>query len=192
MQRDGARRGAQQPRVPAPELGERRPPDVVPRRGPALLPEIQTLRDPRSRPDRQRSERAAVEVSGVAEDGKLRPVVSSGRRGRDGGHCGQYNPRRGADSTPVGRRVFSSMHGEHSSLPTARTYRGSWLALVANARRARGGSSATGPGSPGDGLGVPAAELVAARAVPAPSRSRLSAVADVHRVCRRGSRSAGR
>ena len=88
VKRDRSVWGAKQTSIPEPELGECRPPDLVPRRRPARLPEIEAIVDPGTRAEGQRPERATVEVNGVAEDGKLRPVVPRGSRGRDGGHSG--------------------------------------------------------------------------------------------------------
>src|SRR3989454_12222429 len=61
-ERDLRRRRAHQPAVAAPQLGERRPPHVVPRGGAARLPEIEKLAEPPAGALAERPERARVEV----------------------------------------------------------------------------------------------------------------------------------
>src|SRR4029077_445293 len=80
-------RGPDHPRVSLAQLAESRPPDVVPGRGPAPLPEIEVLAHPRAGPGGECAEGTAIQIDRVAEDRELVPNLPPGRRrNRCGGH----------------------------------------------------------------------------------------------------------
>src|SRR6266704_360541 len=112
--------GPHDPPVPGAELGERRPPHVVPRGRAARLPQIEELADSPAGALAQGAEGAGVEVHPVAEDRKLAPVarepvsprVRLGLRAAGERHRRSIYRRRSALDTS-GRR-FSRMQASRS------------------------------------------------------------------------------
>src|SRR6266480_3970658 len=175
-ERDLRWRRADEARVARAQIGEARPPHVVPGGGPAALPQVQEFGYLPAGPLTQGAQRAGVEVDAVPEDRELAPVARQGVRGGASGRA----PRQVACQGH--RRSIYRWNDD------ARELAGLLRAPGAPGRRA----PAARARSPAARLELPRARLVARPPLPAAAAPRVPALADVHGLRRRERHPAGR
>src|SRR5437867_1149931 len=168
-ERDLRWRRADEARVARAQIGEARPPHVVPGGGPAALPQVQEFGYLPAGPLTQGAQRAGVEVDAVPEDRELAPVARQGVRGGASGRA----PRQVACQGH--RRSIYRWNDD------ARELAGLLRAPGAPGRRA----PAARARSPAARLELPRARLVARPPLPAAAAPRVPALADVHGLRRR-------
>src|SRR5256886_10393918 len=151
------------------QIAERFPPHVIPRGCAATLPQIEEFRYLAARPLAQCPQRAGIEVDAVPKDGKLAAISGESKRARLYAACERHRPgiyRRNAAYRELVRTLSAfSVEGAGASATRHR-----FAATRVELSRPR---------------------LVSPAAVPAVAPARIHALADVHRVRRRGRRAAG-